>query len=82
MDRKKELERGIFIDDDLTKKDREIQQRLRRRAYEEREKEEKCKSYKRIWMKEKWYSWDKNKGKLHFYKLEITVRTFCGVEYY
>jgi len=38
MSKKKELEKGIIIKDDLTRKEREIQQKLRRIAKEEREK--------------------------------------------
>lgn len=38
MKRKKELEDWVFIDDDLTWEEREVQRRLRRIAIEEREK--------------------------------------------
>lgn len=39
MGKKKEFREEVFIDDDLTKKAREIQQMLRKMAYEKREKE-------------------------------------------
>lgn len=38
MSKKKNLERGIIIEDDLTKKEREIQQKLREIVRREREK--------------------------------------------
>jgi len=66
MCKKKELEKGIIIEDDLTRKEREIQQKLRRMAKEEREKgDNKVKvGYMKISLKEKWFRWNERTGNL------------------
>lgn len=38
IERKRELDRDVFIDEDLVKKEREVQKRLRWLAFEERRK--------------------------------------------
>ncbi|XP_020294889.1 vicilin-like seed storage protein At2g18540 [Pseudomyrmex gracilis] len=66
MRKKKELEKGIIIEDDLTRKEREIQQKLGRMAKEEREKgDDKVKvSYMKISLKKKWFRWNERTGSL------------------
>ncbi|XP_067209996.1 sperm-associated antigen 17-like [Linepithema humile] len=66
MNKKKELKKGIIIKDDLTKREREIQQKLREKAREEREKEDsKAKiGYKKIYLNGKWYRWNEKEEKL------------------
>lgn len=57
MKKKKELERSIIIEDDLTKREREIQQKLREITRREREKgisNERI-GYKKIRVEEIWY---------------------------
>lgn len=61
MRRKKELKRGIFIEDDLTKKEREIQYKLRGIAKEERQKGVKDVRDKKIYLKERWHRWNEKK---------------------
>jgi len=63
---KKELEKGIIIKDDLTRKEREIQQKLRRMTKEKREKgNDKVKGgYMKISLKEKWLRWNERTGNL------------------
>lgn len=59
MRRKKDLRKDIFVEDDLTRKEREIQRELRRRASAERKKGDinvKV-GYKKIYMKDRWYRW-------------------------
>lgn len=60
MRRKKDLRKDIFVEDDLTRKEREIQRELRRRARAEREKGERNVKvgYKKIYMKDRWYRWN------------------------
>lgn len=59
MEKKKTLERGIWIDDDLTRRERGIQQRLWARAREEREKgnEGVRVGYQKIFLRGKWRGW-------------------------
>ncbi|KAK1137319.1 hypothetical protein K0M31_001831 [Melipona bicolor] len=38
MERKKNLRRGVYIDDNLTRKEREVQRKLRNRVKEEKER--------------------------------------------
>jgi len=66
MSKKKGLEKGIIIEDDLTRKEREIQQKLKRMAKEERERgDDKVKvGYMKINLKEKWLRWNERTGKL------------------
>lgn len=55
--KEKNLRRGIYIEDDLTKKEREVQRRLREIAKEEKGNENKDvkTGYKKIHMGERWY---------------------------
>lgn len=66
MSKKKELRRGIIIEDDLTRKEREIQQKLREMAREGKEKgDNNIKvGYKKIYLKDKWYRWNEKEEKL------------------
>ncbi|XP_043474887.1 DNA ligase 1-like [Leptopilina heterotoma] len=59
MKKKKELQRGIYIDDDLTEKERSIQQEVRRRAREERDKGKNTKiGYMSVQIEGKWLRWN------------------------
>lgn len=66
MEKKRELAKGVIIENDLTRKERQIQQELREIAKEEREKgEEKVKvGYKKILIGEKMFWWNEKEGKL------------------
>lgn len=66
MSKKKDLEKGIYIEDDLTRKEREIQQKLRELAREEREKGDNYTKvgYMKIHLGEKWYRWNEREGRL------------------
>ncbi|XP_018307231.1 trichohyalin-like [Mycetomoellerius zeteki] len=65
MVKKKELKSGIFIDDDLTRKEREIQKYLREKATEENRKGNKTRvGYRKIFLKDRWYRWDEKEKKL------------------
>lgn len=66
MEKKKNLEKSVRIEDDLTKKEREIQEKLRVIAREEREKGDvKVRiGYKKIFLKQKWYWWNEREDKL------------------
>jgi hypothetical protein len=65
MIRKKELQAGIFIDDDLTRTEREMQTKLREKAKEEREKGNKVKvGYGKIMIGDRWYRWSAREKKL------------------
>lgn len=57
MEKKRNLEKSVIIEDDLTRKEREIQEKLRKIAKEEKEKgDDKIKvRYKKIYLKERWY---------------------------
>lgn len=73
ISKKKELEKGIIIEDDLTKKERKIQQKLREMARGEREKgtSNVKVGYKKIRMEEKWYRWNEKEERL----LEERIRS-------
>lgn len=65
MVRKRELKRGIYIDDDLTKMERERQNHFRDKAKEEREKGNDVKiGYEKIFVKDSWYRWNEKEKKL------------------
>jgi hypothetical protein len=56
----------VYIEDDLTKKERDIQKELRALAKEERQKGLRVKvGYKKIWIEGKGFRWDEEKEKLH-----------------
>lgn len=56
---------NIFIDDDLTKKEREIQKNLRERAFRERNKGKKAwVGYQKLVVEDRVWRWCKNKGDL------------------
>ena len=58
MMKKKELERRVYIEDDLTRKKREVQGIIRR-AKEEREKGKEVKmGYMKVKIGEKWMKWN------------------------
>jgi len=65
MSKKRELKERIFIDDDLTKKEREIQGHLKDKAKEEREKGNRVKiGYGKIMVNDKWYWWNAREKRL------------------
>lgn len=66
MSKKKELEKDILIEDDLTRKEREIQWKLREMARGEREKGMKNVKvgYKKIRIEDKWFRWNEREDKL------------------
>lgn len=66
MGRRKELDRGVFVDEDLVKEEREVQKRLRWFAFEEKKKGGKRVEvgYKWLWIEEKWFDWDEEEGRL------------------
>jgi len=66
MKKKNKLKKGIIIENDLTRKEREIQRRLKELAREEREKGDgRVKvGYKKIYMRGKWHSWNEKKEEL------------------
>jgi hypothetical protein len=56
----------MYIEDDMTKKERDTQKKLRTLAKEEREKGLRVKvGYKKIWIEGKGFRWDEENGKLH-----------------
>lgn len=57
MEKNRNLEKGVRTEDDLTKKEREIQDKLWDMAREEREKGDDGVrvDYKKIFLKQKWY---------------------------
>lgn len=62
MMKKKNLEKGIYIDDDLTRREREIQGKLRRMAMKEKEKGKEVKvSYMKMYIDGKWFNGMKRK---------------------
>lgn len=63
---RKEFKRGIFIEDNLTKKEREMQQKLRGIVKEEREKGVKDVrvGYKKIYLRERWHRWNEKEERL------------------
>lgn len=64
MKRKKDLEKGI--EDDLTRKEREIQNRLKSLAKEKRENEDTNVrvGYEKIYMNKRWYWWNEREKRL------------------
>ena len=62
------LNKGIYIEDDNTKKEREIRRKLKWIAEMERGKREEGKSatvrYMKIKVEDKWYKWNKRKNEL------------------
>jgi len=65
MRKKRELKERIFINDDLTKKEREIQDHLREKAKEERRKGNRAKiGYAKIWVNDKCYWWNAREKRL------------------
>lgn len=65
MIRKKDLKAGIYIDNDLTKTERRMQEKLREKAKEEKRKGNNVKiSYGKILIKDKWFRWNEREEKL------------------
>ena len=65
MKEKRKLEKGIYIDDDLTREEREIQQRIRRIDRVRREEGECVKiGYKKLKIENRWYRWNENEERL------------------
>jgi flagellar biosynthesis GTPase FlhF len=65
MREKSKLGKGIYIDDDLTRRERELQQRLRGIARARREKGEWVKiGYKKLKIGYRWYRWNEREEKL------------------
>ncbi|XP_076291000.1 uncharacterized protein LOC143214172 [Lasioglossum baleicum] len=66
MDAKRKLKgRKLYIDDDLTRKEREVQETLREKAREERENGNKTNvGYKKIWIGETVWIWNEQTGQL------------------
>ena len=57
--RKRELKTGVYIEDDLTWKEREMQRKLREIARQKREERKRAiVKYKRISVEQKWYEWN------------------------
>lgn len=62
---RKDIGQGIWIENDLTKKEREIKRRLRERAREEREKGNKAKmGYMKLDIREQVYRWNEKRKRL------------------
>lgn len=66
MEKNRNLEKGVRTEDDLTKKEREIQDKSWDVAREEREKGDDGVrvDYKKIFLKQKWYWWNEREGEL------------------
>ncbi|XP_024888585.1 uncharacterized protein PFB0145c-like [Temnothorax curvispinosus] len=67
MKKKKELGRkyGSFLDDDLTKQERQIQTEIRKIAREKREKGKRVTiGYQKMWEDNKEWRWNESKGRL------------------
>lgn len=67
MSKKKNLKTGIWIEDDLTKEEREIQKQLREKAKEERTKGKKVKvgkGYMKIFIEDYVYIWNEKGRRL------------------
>jgi hypothetical protein len=55
----------MYIDDDLTKEERETQKKLRELAREERDRGKRVKiGYRKIQINRDWFRWDKRQEKL------------------
>ena len=65
MNNKKNLKSGIWIENDLTKEEREVQGKLRALAREEKEKGNKVKvGYRKIYIEDSMYRWNEKEKKL------------------
>lgn len=65
MAKKRNLKKLIYIEDDLTREEREVQRKLRVRAGEKTEKRKKARvGYRKIQIEDKWYRWNERKGEL------------------
>ena len=67
MKKKKELEKryGSFLDDDLTKEERQIQAEIRKIAREKRDKGKRVTiGYQKMWEDNKEWRWNESKGRL------------------
>lgn len=65
MSKKRDLKQGIWIEDDLTKEEREVQRRLRERAREEREKGKKVKvGYMKLYIEDRIFRWNEKRREL------------------
>lgn len=66
MRRKKGLEEGIYIDNDLTREERERQQKLRKITWGERERKGKFVKvgYGKIFLEGRWRNWEEEKDAL------------------
>lgn len=66
MEKNRNVEKGVRTEDDLTKKEREIQDKPWDMAREEREKGDDGVrvDYKKIFLKQKWYWWNEREGEL------------------
>lgn len=63
MEKKKNLSKGVYIDDDLTREEREVQKKLRDRAREEKGRGKRVRvGYRKIRIEDKWYRWNERKG--------------------
>lgn len=60
------MDKGIWIDNDLTRNEREIQSKLRIRAREERENGERevRVGYQKIYLRGRWVGWNAKKDRL------------------
>lgn len=62
---RKELNRGIYIEDDLTWKEREVQKRLRELAWEHKKNGKSAKvGYFKLCVEGKWFRRDERRGSL------------------
>jgi len=65
MIKKKNLIREIYIDNDLTRAEREMQEKLKEKAKEEKEKESKVRiSYGKILVNDVWLRWNERENRL------------------
>lgn len=65
MVRKRDLKSGVYIEDDLTRKERVIQNQLREKAREKRREGQRVKiEYMRINIEDKWCKWNEKEEKL------------------
>ncbi|XP_043587564.1 vicilin-like seed storage protein At2g18540 [Bombus pyrosoma] len=65
MKGKSRLVKGVYIDDDLTRKEREIQQQIRKEARTRREKGEHVRTgYMKLEMGNRWYRWNEKEERL------------------
>lgn len=65
MKEKSKWEKGVYMDDDLTKKERDGKQHIRRVARERMEQGEYVRTgYKKLTIENKWYRWNENGERL------------------